>query len=130
MIYTNLINVFDKLLYGCIHDICFMKCMFCIINYSLAIIFYKRIKHQRGVFKGIICTSTLTLGIYQIVPESAGISTVWSFYYGIMEKKYFLDHIMYWIPCISVIIPWSMHNIVYSLYKFRLWPYDSNYIYI
>lgn len=130
MIYIYLINILDKLFYGCIYDICFMKIMACILNYTLIIVFFKRIKHQKGTLQGIVCTSAITLGIYHIIPESAGMSTIWSFCYGSLDKKKTLDHFMYLIPCVMIIIPWYLHDIVYLLFSFRLWPYDYNYIYI
>ena len=130
MIYIYLINIIDKLFYGCIYDFCFVKFMSCIMNYSLIAIFFRRIKHQKGTLEGIICTSAITLGIYNIIPESAGMSTVWSFCYGSMDKKDIIDHFMFWIPCVFIVIPWSLHNIVYSWFSFRLWPYDVQYIYI
>lgn len=130
MIFVHLIYILDRLFYGFFYDPCFVKFSSCILNYTLVAIFFKRIKHQRGTLQGIVCTSAITLGIYTIIPESAGMSTIWSFCYGSIENKTINDHFMYLIPCITIIIPWSLHDIVYSLFSFRLWPYNSNYIYI
>lgn len=122
--------ILDRLLYGSIFDPCFMRYVSCIMNYCLIAIFFQKIKYQKGALKALAASSGTTIAIYHIMPASAGMSTLWSFSYGYLAQRHITDHILFWLPCSSVIVPWMLHHHTMTLFNFRFWPYGPSYIYI
>lgn len=125
-----MIRLLDRILYGVVLNPCVIRFLACCTNFLLLAYFYSRIRHQRNSVKALILVTVLTFFIYEIMVEAQGLSTLWSFAFGYIAKKTWRDHYLFWIPCVSIVVPYYLHDFALLYFGVILWPYDASYIHI
>lgn len=123
-------NIANRLLYGSLSRPDHLRIFSCIFNYLLIYCSYMRARSTKGIQSGLLCTIIVTILGYHYIPTAAGVSTLWSFAYGYMASRTHVDHIMFWLACISIVIPWSLDSTIRKDYDRELWPWQQSYPFI
>jgi hypothetical protein len=122
-------STLDRLLYGYLLKPHPLKAIAVLGNYVLTFLF---LTQTPNVTAGMLCAVMLaTIGAYNVHASAMGISTLWSFMYGYHSNPTMNHHLMYWLPCSLLVIPWPLFNPVFRKYTGHdLWPWSKEFFLI
>lgn len=96
----------DKFLYGSLsapHQP--MRILAAIGNAADAAYFLHRGRREPLLVPMTVFVLAFTALIHATMRSAVGMSTIWSFLYGLQRDKTRLDHVMYWGPCALMVLP-------------------------
>jgi hypothetical protein len=112
--------IIDKFLYGALSRPDQHMRLFAVVgNYLNSAYFISRYQGQH-LLSSLLTVLGLTVFAYEAVPNAMGISTVWSFLYGLQEKHTPLDN---WL-----LVPWThLDRIISRKTGFTFWPWNDQF---
>lgn len=94
-------------------------------NYSLLVYFMKRYSGPLSLMFLMILANLLC---HHMEASAVGISGVWSFVYGFIDKRTAMDHLLYWLPCSLMFVDWYTVSARYEgILGVKLWPWSKRF---
>jgi hypothetical protein len=119
-------STLDRLLYGALSEPHPLKVIAVLGNYALTFHFMQLTSDVNYIM--LFTVLLLTLLAYNMRKSAMGISTIWSFLYGYQSDPTIHHHLLYWVPCSLLIVPWPLLNATFKKHTgFLLWPWDAEF---
>jgi hypothetical protein len=121
-------STLDRLLYGALSEPHPLKVIAVLGNYALSLHFCREAKLHCGALCMVL---SITLLAYNMRKSAMGISTIWSYAYGYHVNPTLHHHLLYWVPCSLLIVPWPLLNATFKKHTgFLLWPWTGEFFII
>lgn len=123
----------DRALYKSLSQPTTLNIVSCLLNYIFVIYSVSRASEHTANYMYCITamlTCVITVALYNLVPCAAGMSTIWSLFYGLLVQRSHVDHAMFWLTCGSVIVPMYFDDYVCTFYDHSKLPHHQDWPFI
>lgn len=121
-------SIIDKLVYGSLsypHE--HMRLFATFGNYANNFHFISQYSGNH-LLSSLVTVMSLTIIAYRLIPDAMGVSTFWSFYYGLKAHHTTIDHWLYWGFSGIMIIPWThLDRTLSKRLHVKIWPWSENF---